>query len=379
MKTVHRYVLMEMVPAFLVCLLMLTSLFMVNKIFLMLDLVLNKKAPFLDTLILYLSVVPFILSLTIPMSMMVGTLLAFGRLSSDMEITAFKSSGVHLFHLIAPVLVVGFFMTVIMLYFNDRVLPAANFAKKKIQFKILQRQADISIRERIFVDQFEGYQFYIDRQNRDGLYSDVKAFNRRSPQAPIQTTIAQTGRLVTDPTSYQVFFHLNNGIMSWDNSNYHTYNRLYFDKYIIRLKLGNLLAQGDVKKDYEEMTLSEISKNISQETDLGRLHYMQTEYQNRLALPFSCLSLIWFCAPLGLWVRSKGFMGFVLGLVMIFLYYLMYSLGLLLSRNGSVNPVWGLWWANIVLALAGCVLYYLVVAEQSAFKAVKAFTGKVNA
>ena len=369
LKTIHRYVLKEMMPSFLLCAGMLTFLFMINKVFLMLDMVLNKNVPLLETLLLYASILPFVLSLTLPMSVMVGTLLAFGRMSSDMEVTAFKSSGGHLFHLIGPVLVFGLLMTGGMVYFDDKILPAANFASKKIQFNILRKQANVAIRERVFINQFEGYQFYIDRQNSGGLFSDVKVFNRWAPRAPVQTTLAKTGNLVTNQDSYQVFFHLNSGVMTWDNDNYHTYNRLYFDSYIIRLKLENQLARmTDIKKDYEEMDLTELKEGIATEKDPGRLNWLKTEFQERLALPFACLVLAWFCAPLGLWTKSRGFMGFVLGLGMIFVYYLMFNLGRILSAQGSVSPILGLWSANAILTLSGCLIYYLVVSEHSAFK-----------
>jgi lipopolysaccharide export system permease protein len=368
-KTVYRYILMEMLPSFLLCVAMLTFLFMINKVFLLLDLVINKKVPFWDTMLLYSSILPFILSLTIPMSMMVGTLLAFGRLSSDMEITAFKSSGVHLFRLIAPVLAVGIAMTVLMLIFNDTILPASNFAFKKTQFKILQRQADVTIKERVFIDRFEGYKFFIDRRGPGGLFSDVKVFNRWSSRTPLQTTLAETGRLETDPKTYQVFFHLNNGVMTWDNENYHTFNRLYFDRYSIRLKLENQLARmSDVKKDFQEMNLHELKAEMNRTSDRERWNHVRTEFHKRLSLPFACLVLSWFCAPLGLWTRSKGFMGFVLGLVMIFVYYLMFILGQILSQRGDVHPFLGLWWANFTLAFLGCLLYALVVSEKSFFK-----------
>lgn len=358
-----------MTPSFLLCVALLTTLLMTNKIFLFLDMVLNKKVPFLDTTVLYLSFVPLILSMTIPMSMMVGTLLAFGRLSSDMEITAFKSSGVHLFHLIAPVLVMGSALTGTMIYFNDKVLPASNLICKETQFKILQKQANLAIREKVWIDQFENYRFLIDRQEPDGSFSNIKSFNYWSPKAPLQTTVAKTGALVNDPKSYQVFFHLNNGVMSWDNSNYHTYNQLYFDRYIIRLNFENQLAHlNDVKKDFEEMDLGELGRAIPLEKDPGRLNHLKTEFQKRLALPFACLVLAWFCAPLGLWTKSKGFMGFVLGLALIFIYYLMFTLGQLLSNQGILSPVIGLWGANLILAVAGCAVYYLVVAEHSAFR-----------
>jgi lipopolysaccharide export system permease protein len=365
-----------MAPTFLITVAMLTFIFMTNRVFLLLDLILNKKAPLGETLVLYLSLMPFVLSLTVPMSMMVATLLAFGRLSSDMEVTAFKSSGIHLFHLIAPMLVFGLLMTGIMLFFNDRVLPAANYAFKKTHFKILQKQANVAIRERVFVDQFEGYQFYIDRLNPDGLFSQVKMFNRWSPKAPLQTTVAKTGNLESDPNKYQMFFHLNDGMMSWENNDFQTYNRLYFQHYTIHLKLENQFANfTDVKKDYAEMTLGELSTEIDKTNDDGRKRSLRNEFQKRVSMPFACVILVWFCAPLGLWTRSKGFIGFVLGLAMIFVYYLMFTVGQIMSERGILDPIVGCWWPNLFLSLLGAVIYYLVVSEQSAFKSLPGFSG----
>ncbi|HVM32985.1 MAG TPA: LptF/LptG family permease, partial [bacterium] len=353
MKTAQRYVLREILPSFLIALSVLTFLFIINKIFVLLDMVINKKVPLGDTLVLYFSLVPFVLSLTVPMAMMIATLLAFGRLSSDMEITAFKSGGVHLFQLIYPVLAFALVLTAAMLYFNARILPEANYAFKKIHFKILENQANVAVRERTFIDLFQGYQFYIDRQE-GGIFKDVRVFNRVSPQAPLQTTLARTGWLDNNEKTFQLIFHLNQGFISWDNVNYHSYNRLYFDQYQICLNTENQLAHlSDVKKDYEEMSLDELKNSIQGTSDPDRLNNLKAEYQKRLALPFACLALSWFCAPLGLWTRSKGFMAFVIGISMIFIYYLMFVLGQVLSQRGEVDPVWGLWWANLALASAG--------------------------
>ncbi|MGH7739821.1 MAG: LptF/LptG family permease [bacterium] len=369
MKTAQRYVLREIMPSFLLCLFLLSFLFIINKVFVLLDLVINKKAPLGDTLVLYFSLVPFVLSMTVPMAMMIATLLAFGRLSSDMEITAFKSNGVHLFQLIYPVLIFAVLMTAGMLYFNARILPAANFTFKKIHFKILENQADVAVRERVFINLFDGYQFYIDQQEPGGIFKGVKVFNRVSPKAPLQTTVAQSGWLDTDKKTFQLFFHLNQGVIMWDNINYHSYDRLYFDKYLIHLNLENQLSHlSDVKKDYEEMSLKELSTAIAAAPQPNRLLDLRAEYQKRLALPFACLALTWFCAPLGLWSRSKGFMAFVIGISMIFIYYLLFVLGQVLSQRGEVSPLVGLWWANVVLTAAGFFFYYLVTFENQAFR-----------
>jgi lipopolysaccharide export system permease protein len=370
LKTVYRYVLKETLPPFLLSVSVLTLLFMTNKVFLLLDLILNKQAPLSDTLLLYLSLIPFVLSSTIPMSMMMATLLGFGRMGSDMEITAFKSSGVHLFRLILPLLLFSAILTGMLVLFNDRLLPASNYTFKKIHFKILQNRADIAIKEKVFIDLFEGYQFYIDQLAQDGTFANVHMFNRASPNAPVQTTLAKHGLLITNPKSFQVFFQLDDGLMTWDNANYQTYNRLYFNRYVIRLNLENQLSQmSDVKKEYEDLNLGELSQAIQACQDPEMKKQMMMEYQKRLSLPFACLALTWFCAPLGLWVRSKGFIGFVLGLVMIFFYYFLFTIGNLLAQKGVVSLEVGLWGGNILLAAAGFFIYYMVISEQSAFHA----------
>jgi lipopolysaccharide export LptBFGC system permease protein LptF len=124
----------------------------------------------------------------------------------------------------------------------------------------------------------------------------------------------------------------------------------------------------DVKKEYEDLDLGELSKSIDSTPDLDLKKQLRIEYQKRLSLPFACLALTWFCAPLGLWLRSKGFIGFVLSIIMIFIYYLMFTLGNIFAQKGYVDLMTGIWGGNILLAGAGCLIYYLVVNEQSAFR-----------
>lgn len=367
LKTIHAYVLKETLPSFLLSVTLLTLLFMVNKVFLYLELVLDNKVSLGQTFLLYLSLLPFILSLTVPMAMMIGTLLSFGRLSSDMEVTAFKSGGGHLIHLIAPLLVLGGLMAVLMLFFNDRIMPEAKFFFRKTEFEIVRNKANVAIRENVFIDQFEGHQFLVGQKYPSGTFARVRVFDHWAPGATVQTTLAKTGSVYTDQKTYQVFFNLRDGIMSWANNNYHTFNRLFFDRYTIRLNLAPMRSH-NLKKDYEEMDLRELRQAAQTEKDPNQLNHLATEYQKRLALPFACLILPWFCAPLGLWLRSKGFMGFVLGIILMALYYLMFFLGQTLSDGGRIDPIWGLWGANMVLGISGFLVYFLAVTERPLFK-----------
>ena len=127
------------------------------------------------------------------------------------------------------------------------------------------------------------------------------------------------------------------------------------------------------------MNLSEISNEIETTTDNDRKRSLRNEFQKRLSLPFACVILIWFCAPLGLWMKSKGFIGFVLGLAMIFVYYMMFTVGQIMSERGIVNPIIGAWWPNIFLFIVGGFIYYLVISEHSAFKSFTGFSVKKHA
>jgi lipopolysaccharide export LptBFGC system permease protein LptF len=75
-------------------------------------------------------------------------------------------------------------------------------------------------------------------------------------------------------------------------------------------------------------------------------------------------------------MKAKGFIGFILGLVMIFLYYMMFTVGQILSDRGVISPIIGCWWPNLLLMLVGCFIYYLVVSENSLFKSFTGFSGK---
>lgn len=371
MKIAHGYILREILPLFGITAAALTFIFLLNKIFLWMDLVLNKNVPFWDVFLLYVSVIPFFMAMTIPMSALVATLLAFGRLSSDLEVTAFKSSGVHLFHLVAPVLVFGLVLTGIMVFFNDRILPASNFLMKKVSYRIVKNRAHVAIKERVFIRDFEGCQIYIDRQERDGLLSDIKVFMKKSPQEPLQTVIARSGRLITNPETLQVYLRLNDGVATWNGSDrYQTYNRLHFRNYLYHLNLSSSLANlAAAKKDFMEMDLGELRNEIVRTYhDPQRHRRLEVEYQKRLSLPFACLVVTWLSSILGLWFRRGGFLAFAYGVLLVFIYYLLFVLGEAMSLKQGLDPVVGTWGANLLFAAVGFLLYWVVILERSSYQ-----------
>src|SRR4030043_2111800 len=103
-KTTYFYILKETLPIFFIGLLTFTVILLIDKILKLIELIVNRGVSFSKILMLLLFISPSFLVFTIPMAVLLGTLLSFGRLSGDSEITAFKASGVRLYQLYLPVL-----------------------------------------------------------------------------------------------------------------------------------------------------------------------------------------------------------------------------------------------------------------------------------
>ncbi len=132
MKILRSYLLKEIAVMFLFSLLVFTFALVTGNLIKLADLVINKEVNILLVLKLFLFLIPFLLSYTIPMSALSATLIVFGRLSSANEITAMRSHGINLYRLTSPLLISGFILSLSSIILNDMVLPEAHFASRKI-------------------------------------------------------------------------------------------------------------------------------------------------------------------------------------------------------------------------------------------------------
>jgi lipopolysaccharide export system permease protein len=103
LKRLDLYVIGSTIKPFFGALLVTTSILILDRVFDLMDLIIKKGIPLDVVFQVMLYSLPFILSMTIPMSVFVGSLVAFGRLAQDLEILALLSSGVSLNRIAFPV------------------------------------------------------------------------------------------------------------------------------------------------------------------------------------------------------------------------------------------------------------------------------------
>ncbi len=145
MKIVTKYLVKEIVPNFLVGLAFFTAIMLIQEIFKLVQMSIEKHVPISNTLELFIYVVPYTLALTIPVGVLIGTLLAIGRLSSDIEIIAMRTCGVSIGRILIPTNIFGFIMTILAILFFQWVLPWGNSNYVKTKHRIMQLDPTVEL------------------------------------------------------------------------------------------------------------------------------------------------------------------------------------------------------------------------------------------
>src|SRR5262249_34156707 len=151
--------------------------------------------------------------LTIPIGLLLAILVAFGRLSADMEIVALKASGVSPLRLFRPVIVFAVGTTLVTGVLMLEAVPRANYAFKSLIFDILRSQAAVGLKERLFNDTFGNFVIYVEEMALDQVnLRNVFVADERNPEE-LRVVTAREGRLISDEASRRVTLRLINGTL----------------------------------------------------------------------------------------------------------------------------------------------------------------------
>jgi lipopolysaccharide export system permease protein len=207
----------------------------------------------------------WMLALAVPMSVLVAALMAFGRLSSDNEITILKTSGISIYKIIRPALIATIFLTIFMFWFTDKVLPEYNHKARLLFSSISRKKPTLQLEEGIYmnlgkysilvedVERSLGKEV-IDKSNiidpdyvddRADRLKDITIFDRSSSDLQ-RTIIAATGRLVFDKVRESLVFTLYNGeIHEINTKDYSEYRRLQFTRNVFYIPAPDLVFKRD--------------------------------------------------------------------------------------------------------------------------------------
>ncbi len=368
MRTLDRYVWKELLVPFFLALFVVTFLLLLDKIFDLTDLIINKGVPIHLVARLLAYILPAFLVLTIPIGFLLAILWAFGRLSADMEIVALKASGISPMRLLRPVLIFGVAATGVTASLMIEALPRANYAFKSLIFEILRTQASVGIKERVFNDSFGRFVIYVEEIAPDQIaLRNVFVADERNPDE-LRVVTAQEGRLLSDEVNRRVTLRLLNGtVHETVPRTFQKYRQVTFRLYDLTLTLENpLVRAGEAPKGDREMTLAELETNVALATRSGaNANPYRVEIHKKYAIPAACLVFAIIGVPLGIRAHRGGrWMAFVLALPILFFYYVFLQAGEVMGDAGRMPPWLAMWGPNLIVGAIGAYLLWASVHER---------------
>src|SRR5262247_837026 len=205
------YILRQHLVPFLLGFGVVTFVFEMDVLFEYLDMVLNRGVPPLIVLQLFTLSLGFVVALSVPCAVLIATLMTFGRLSQDNEITALRASGVHLFRAMLPPLGAAAGLALVLTLFNNYVYPDANHAFASLLVDIGRMRPTVKLQEGVFITDFPGYNIMV--QSVNGITNEMRGVTIYQLHAGgLPTTIlAKKGFLTYTPDGRTAVLELEDG------------------------------------------------------------------------------------------------------------------------------------------------------------------------
>jgi lipopolysaccharide export system permease protein len=369
MRTLRNYILREISGPLIGSLAVFTFVLLVGNIFKLADLMINKGVDIRDIIKLFLYLVPYILSYTIPMAILTATMVCFGRLASDNEVIAMKASGISLYKIGLPAIVLAFIISLGSVYLNDRILPASHFASYRLVKGVAIKNPAAYLEPGIFIKTFKGYIVRIDKI--DGKKLEGILIYQLQDKGPTRTVIAESGEFIPHSDKGTITLRLVNGSVDEPNpQDPGIFYKLNFKTYDMTLDLENDISLDNIEKKPKSMTIKELKDSIAKlkasglNTDHIKIEINErlTEIHRKIAMAFSSFVFVLVAIPLAINSKKREkSVGFAMSLIVLTLYYLLLFGGMALSLRGIIPAMFGVWTANFIYLIIGIVLTFIVI------------------
>ena len=357
MRIIDRYVIGEVLLPFVIGLLIFTFILIIPFLIQYAEAFIAKGVGSTVVLRVMVTLLPQALALSIPAALLIGLLIAFGRLSADREFVAMQACGVSVARLLRPVGVIAVAAWAATAYVMLEALPDANQAFREITFGVLAARAEGEVKPRVFFEDFPDLVLYVRDVPPTGGWNDVFISDNRPGQTPT-IYLARHGRVVLDARTRSVTMALEDGTgHSVDpDGAYHVFT---FMRLVLSIDPETVFPRNGPQRGDPEMTIAELrARAAALEREGESSHNQIMAIHRKFAIPVACLVFGLIGLALGATNRRDGKLGsFVFGLGVIFAYYIPLNLGPALAKGHLMAPWLAVWLPNIILSAVGVMLF----------------------
>lgn len=291
---------------------------------------------------------------TFPMAMLLATLLVFGAFSNNSELVAFRAGGISFFRLCYPVMAFAVISTIVAFLFGEFISPYAVSRSQQIKRTEILKLLPIMGQENVYIKDSPDRTIFVERvDNVNNILTNV-IISEYDPKTDYlkKRTYAKTGRFTSGRWLFQ-----DGLVYEYDEK----FNARLADRFPAR-DLHIAQKPVDFKRDeetYQELSMRRLREKIKYAYDHGLADVtgLLVEFYVKTSIPFACFIFGMIGAALGTSnSRSGAFIGFGISIVIIFIYYVIFSISRSLGKNGTISPFLAAWLQNIIFFAAALLL-----------------------
>jgi lipopolysaccharide export system permease protein len=313
-----------------------------------------------------LLVTPYMLSFSLPMAMLAATLLVFGRMSADNEISAMRASGIGLGQVAAPVVLLATLMTGVCLYINTYLAPQcrADFRTRFVRLGAQQPMA--LLEEGTYIRSFPGFVIYVARK-KENVLEDVTVYTLSDDGNVVSSLRAEKSIVKAQPEAQKLLLEMYNVRGDLRDPKDPTNVRKIRPgttarRYPLELDIGQAVRRASATKELRDMVFSELRAEIRTLRAQGIYPAaVLMEAHQRVATAVACLAFTLIGIPLGIKTsRRETSIGIAISLGLALIFYLVLVLANTLKSRPHLYPEALLWFPNLAFEILGLWLLWRV-------------------
>lgn len=353
MKIFTRHILGSFLGLFLLC----VGAALI--VFLAVDFVGNSKVwlarPASDIRTYYLNYIPHILYLIFPISLLLAAVFSVGNMARHLELVALRSAGISIWRILAPILFCGLIASAGMFWFEDAVMPDANH--KRFQINEPKTNEDKG------GDPLEKFNYIYTASDGKVFFFDYYSGHRKTGQGVT---------VIGHPRNGDINLRIDSKTLSWDSLGWLLKEGTRREFTPEGLKATPFQEQRfaeftdrpqdllDDRVHHDEMSLEEIDRRIAILRRSGEsARVLETQRQFRFSSSLVNFIMVLIGAAMSVHTIKTGLArNFGIALLITFLYYVALRMGLVMGENGTLSPMVGAWFGNLLFAPLGFILLW---------------------
>jgi len=209
--------------------------------------------------------------LALPLAILLSSIMTFGNLGEHYELVAMKSSGISLWKIMRPLIILSIMISGVAFYFSNNVLPIANLKFKSLLYDVREQKLAFDITEGIFYNGMEGFVMRVGNKEKDDrTIRDVMIYNHLEKRGNIDLTVADSGRMESTPDGRYLIFQLYNGYNYKEQYDQEDYR---FNRQFQKTKFEEEYRRFDLSGFDMKRTDEDLFKNNYSMLNLAQLDY----------------------------------------------------------------------------------------------------------